>query len=889
MIDSVENRNIIPLDSSRSDNLFKLNNSHPRHMYLNAAPPENLLFDTKPTKKNLSQKLPSVGNKNQRSKPAVPQIQTPKETERLATQALYETLMTPSNQSIATIPLEISIKRPPLTVLDLSSNDLKAVPPELLQVSTLYILKLQHNKLESLPDGIEQLVDLETLNVSFNHLKALPKTLCKLTRLKELNIEANHITSFSREITDLSNLKVLNILHNSLEKFPTSFHNLDSLITFFFEWFAYTEPAFDRIQKGKDAQKNIEALKQKCKELSIRNISFVAFPEFLSLLSQTAINLNAEVPEVGTYLHKACFSGDLSVAKYLLHLYPDLLNAENEAVITPFCATILNNHTQLALYLLQRGADHRKGGGVHGSPLIIATKRGNLTLVREILKRGEDPNKKDLNLNTALHHSVMIMSEGNYNATFIAQELLDFGASPNLPNREKWTPLHLAARRKSLKAVKWLLGYNFEVQELHGRDELFKINKKGGPYNWTPLHIAAYSNNPEIVELLADAGVNMFKRSLFGYAAKNGINKPGLTLKLCQKFEKEWIKKNVFRIRRPNTEERAHSNLREIDIVKNIRMASRNRFDDPFDIRKSRCFIVDSKRETNDTTDISSEQFAPIWQSHQMEKIGNDDLIETMPPTETSFDMDFCAVESDAYNSVPQETVRQNDIDEDTEGDVIMFANAIPKFGEKAKLLDKSHQPNQGKFEKKSDYIFSITEKEFKEKLLTEVINDQESCSKEIQNLRDNLLSLEIDAMRKVKVLKLLQIFHQTILEYLYSKSSMPVQRALLPFYILQETSDKSPKIGAARSRNNQIIALCNIVPETLINTFKSLNNIRNESIFLKMQICKALEKIIHLPSLSFLEQVLNDHSESINVKREARHCIKVLKLYQFNKSTNGK
>jgi len=315
-------------------------------------------------------------------------------------------------------------------------------------------------------------------------------------------------------------------------------------------------------------------------------------------------------------------------------------------------------------------------------------------------------------------------------------------------------------------------------------------------------------------------------------------------------------------------------------------MASRNRFDD-FDIRKSRCFILDSKQgETNDTTDISSEQFAPIWQSHQMEKIGNDDLIETMPPTETSFDNDFCAVESDGYNTIPQETVRQNDIDEDTEGDVIMFANAIPKFGDKAKLLDKSHQPNQGKFEKKSDYIFSITEKEFKEKLLAEVLNDQDSCSKEIQNLRDNLLSLEIDAMRKVKILKLFQIFHQTILDYLYSKSSpMPVQRALLPFYILQESSDKSPKLAGIRSKNNQIIALCNIVPETLIYVFKSLNNIRNESIFLKMQICKALEKIIHLPSITFLEQVLNDNSESINVKREARHCIKILKLYQFHKS----
>src|SRR5690606_30927740 len=122
-------------------------------------------------------------------------------------------------------------------------------------------------------------------------------------------------------------------------------------------------------------------------------------------------------------------------------------------------------------------------------------------------------------------------------AALVSQLLLEAGANPNAKNKENWTPLHLAARRRCFKSIGWVLSYNMELQEIHGRDEVFKLDKRGGGYKWTPLHIAAYSGVPELVEALGGAGVDVFKRSVNGYTPKRVINKYGVTLKLMEKYE----------------------------------------------------------------------------------------------------------------------------------------------------------------------------------------------------------------------------------------------------------------------------------------------------------------------------------------------------------------
>ena len=129
----------------------------------------------------------------------------------------------------------------------------------------------------------------------------------------------------------------------------------------------------------------------------------------------------------------------------------------------------------------------------------MATKHLQFNIVKDILKFGENPNRIDLEGCTPLHHCAVLMSEGHSKAYMIAQILLDQGANPNARNKENWTPLHVASRRRCARAILWILSYNLELKEIHGRDEVFKINKRGGGYKWTALHIAAYAGSYDCV------------------------------------------------------------------------------------------------------------------------------------------------------------------------------------------------------------------------------------------------------------------------------------------------------------------------------------------------------------------------------------------------------
>jgi len=60
------------------------------------------------------------------------------------------------------------------------------------------------------------------------------------------------------------------------------------------------------------------------------------------------------------------------------------------------------------------------------------------------------------------------------------------------------------------------------------------------------MHIAAYSGVPEVIELLGELGVDLFKRSVNGYIPKKLVNKPGIALKMIEKYEKKFIIDNIF-------------------------------------------------------------------------------------------------------------------------------------------------------------------------------------------------------------------------------------------------------------------------------------------------------------------------------------------------------
>ncbi len=118
-----------------------------------------------------------------------------------------------------------------VTELDLCSNELTALPPEIGQLTSLQFLYLSDNKLRSLPKEIGQLVNLQLLHLGINQLSSLPKEIGKLLNLLSLHLYDNQLSSLPTEIVQLSNLQLLNLYNNRLSSLPKEFGQLVNLQT----------------------------------------------------------------------------------------------------------------------------------------------------------------------------------------------------------------------------------------------------------------------------------------------------------------------------------------------------------------------------------------------------------------------------------------------------------------------------------------------------------------------------------------------------------------------------------------------------------------------------------------------------------------------------------
>lgn len=95
-----------------------------------------------------------------------------------------------------------------------------------------------------------------------------------------------------------------------------------------------------------------------------------------------------------------------------------------------------------------------------------------------LIKRKADPNVVDSDDNTPLHFvmSSFIKNESKYRA--IAESLVFSGSKPNIRNKELWAPLHIAARKGMIEAVRWAIMINKILISLEM--EPFNLNLQGG-------------------------------------------------------------------------------------------------------------------------------------------------------------------------------------------------------------------------------------------------------------------------------------------------------------------------------------------------------------------------------------------------------------------------
>ncbi|KAF0683881.1 Aste57867_24107 [Aphanomyces stellatus] len=109
-----------------------------------------------------------------------------------------------------------------LVKLDLSYNDLVAIPPAIEQLKALTWLKIKQNQIAEVPPQLGTLHALVYLDLSNNKLHGAPACLGQLVQLRELALSGNALTTLPDDMGRLSRLEVLALEHNHLARLPPS-------------------------------------------------------------------------------------------------------------------------------------------------------------------------------------------------------------------------------------------------------------------------------------------------------------------------------------------------------------------------------------------------------------------------------------------------------------------------------------------------------------------------------------------------------------------------------------------------------------------------------------------------------------------------------------------
>ncbi|KAK7501988.1 hypothetical protein BaRGS_00006740 [Batillaria attramentaria] len=120
-----------------------------------------------------------------------------------------------------------------LSIVDLSHNNLKEVPPELENARSVLVLNLSHNQIEMIPNQLFiNLTDLVFVDFSSNNLEMLPPQMRRLTSLQTLILSNNPL--IHAQLRQLPVLTALQTLHmrntqRTLSNFPTGLDTLTNL------------------------------------------------------------------------------------------------------------------------------------------------------------------------------------------------------------------------------------------------------------------------------------------------------------------------------------------------------------------------------------------------------------------------------------------------------------------------------------------------------------------------------------------------------------------------------------------------------------------------------------------------------------------------------------
>lgn len=134
-----------------------------------------------------------------------------------------------SHQSLTDVPTEVFVYERTLETLLCHSNRISELPRQLFMCHGLKHLDLSDNELQAIPTAISSLVNLHQFNISRNTLASLPDTMKALKYLTFLDLSVNPLEKLPDAITNLIALQELYLNDTYLEYLPGNFGRLSNL------------------------------------------------------------------------------------------------------------------------------------------------------------------------------------------------------------------------------------------------------------------------------------------------------------------------------------------------------------------------------------------------------------------------------------------------------------------------------------------------------------------------------------------------------------------------------------------------------------------------------------------------------------------------------------
>lgn len=134
-----------------------------------------------------------------------------------------------SHQTLADVPTEVFVYERTLETLLCHSNHITELPRQLFMCHGLKYLDLSDNELQAIPVAISSLVNLQHLNLNRNTLTSIPDTMKALKYLLFLDLSLNPLEKLPDAITNLTALQELYLNDTYLEYLPGNFGRLANL------------------------------------------------------------------------------------------------------------------------------------------------------------------------------------------------------------------------------------------------------------------------------------------------------------------------------------------------------------------------------------------------------------------------------------------------------------------------------------------------------------------------------------------------------------------------------------------------------------------------------------------------------------------------------------